>query len=144
MVDEASRPPETDGVALVEAVANGGISESEAAAWTTALLPLVKGKTTLDKEKMAQTSDALREVERANGRGSFAREVLKVSNALKPGQVFACPSRDWLLTGNVGLGERAGGHGAEAWRTRWRPVWGCLWFTCACTDVGRAVERGVW
>jgi hypothetical protein len=76
-------------VALVEAVANGGISESEATAWTAALLPLVKGKATLDKEKMAQTSDALREVERANVRGSFAREVLKVSNALKPGQIFA-------------------------------------------------------
>jgi len=70
-------PPDTDSVALVEA-ANESMSESEAAAWTAALLPLVKGKTTMDEARMAQTSDVLGEVERANQRGSFAVEVLKV------------------------------------------------------------------
>lgn len=77
VADEAVlHPPEADGVAMVDA----GISESEAAAaaWTAALLPLVKGKIMLDKTKMAWTSDALGEVERANKRGSFTREVLKV------------------------------------------------------------------
>jgi hypothetical protein len=59
-------------------------SDSEAAAaWTAALLPLVKGKIMFDKAKMARTSDALGEVERANKRGSFAREVLKVSKSVK-------------------------------------------------------------
>jgi len=74
------------------------MSESEAAAaWTAALLPLVKGKIMLDKAKIARISDALGEVERANKRGSFAREVLKVS---KSGQTLACPTaEDWLLTG---------------------------------------------
>jgi hypothetical protein len=83
--DEAFCPPlEADGVVLVDTTANARISESEAAAWAAALLPLVKGKIMLDKTKVAQTSDALGEVERANQRGSFAREVLKVSKALKP------------------------------------------------------------
>jgi len=63
---------------VVEA-ANVSISESEAAAWAAALLPLVKGKTKMDELKMALTSDALCEVERANRRGSLTREVLKVS-----------------------------------------------------------------
>jgi len=65
-----------------EAVVNAGESESEAAvaaAWTSALLPLVKGKTRLDRAKMALTSEALGEVERADERGGIAREVLKVS-----------------------------------------------------------------
>jgi hypothetical protein len=72
-------------VALVDAGANEKISGSEseaAAAWTAALLPLVKGKIMLDKTKMALTSDALGEVEHANKRASLAREVLKVSEVL--------------------------------------------------------------
>jgi len=83
-------------MALVDA-ANVSISESEAAsacAWTAALLPQVKGKTKFDKMKIARTSDALGEVERANERGSFAREALKVSKALTLGQMFACLIRD--------------------------------------------------
>lgn len=53
-----------------------------AAAWTAALLPLVKGKTSMDEAKMAQTSAALGEVELADQeRGGVAREVLKVSAA---------------------------------------------------------------
>jgi hypothetical protein len=88
--DEDFGPPlEADGVALVDTTANARISESEAAAWTAALLPLVKGKIMLDKTRIARTSDALGEVERANQRGSFAREVLKVSKVLKLGQTFA-------------------------------------------------------
>jgi len=76
--DEAFRPLDADGVAPVDA-ANSGISESEAAAWTAALLPLVKGKIVLNKTKIAQISITLGEVERANQRGSFASEVLKES-----------------------------------------------------------------
>lgn len=66
--------------ASIEA-ANVNISESKAAAWTAALLPLVKGKTKMDELKMAFTSDALCEVERANRGGSLTREVLMVSIA---------------------------------------------------------------
>jgi hypothetical protein len=61
---------------LVEAA---NIGESMAAAWTAALLPLVKGKMTMNEAKMAETNDALGEVERADKRGSIASEVLKVS-----------------------------------------------------------------
>jgi hypothetical protein len=82
--DETFSPPvEVDGVAQVDA-ANVSENESEAAAWTAALLPLVKGKIILDKAKIARTSNALDEVERADQRGIFAREVLKVSNLGKP------------------------------------------------------------
>jgi hypothetical protein len=81
--DEAFVPPlEADGVALVDTV-DARIGESEAAAWSAALLPLVKGKIMLDKTKIARIDDALGEVERANQRASFAREVLKVSKVLK-------------------------------------------------------------
>ena len=66
-------------VALMASTEAANVSENEASAWTAALLPLVKGKTKMDKAKLAQTSDALGEVERANWRGSTAREVLKVS-----------------------------------------------------------------
>ena len=76
--DAAPRPLEDDSVTLVKA-ANVCVSESEAAAWTAAILPLVKGKTVMDGAKMEQTSDALGEVERASQRGSITREVLKVS-----------------------------------------------------------------
>lgn len=61
--------------------ANAGIDEGKAAAWTAALLPLVKGKILLNKAMIEQTSNILGEVERANQRGRFAREVLKVSKA---------------------------------------------------------------
>ena len=103
-------PKDAADEALVDA-ANARISEGEAAAWTAALLPLVKGKTMLNKTEIAQTSNALVEVERANQRGSFAGEVLKVSKVLKLGQALACFTKDWLLTGNVGF-RRA------RWRTR--------------------------
>ena len=53
-------------------------SEEEAAAWTGALLPLVKGKTTMDKAGMARTSDALGKVERASDRGLINLGMLKV------------------------------------------------------------------
>ena len=95
-------PKDAADEALVD-VANARISEDEAAAWTAALLPLVKGKTMLNKAEIAQTSNALIEVERANQRGSFAGEVLKVSKVLKFGQALACFTKDWLLTGNVGF-----------------------------------------
>jgi hypothetical protein len=85
LVDEIFSSPleaeaEAEGVvaAPVDA-ANAKISESEAAAWTAELLPLVKGKITLDKMKIARTGNALREVERAHQRGGFAREMIKVS-----------------------------------------------------------------
>jgi hypothetical protein len=58
---------------------SGEADAASAEAWTAALLPLVKGKTTLDEAKMAQTSDALREVEGAEQRGGIAREVLEVT-----------------------------------------------------------------
>jgi hypothetical protein len=64
---------------LVEAAAETNVSDDEAAAaWTAALLPLVKGKTTMDGARLAQTSDALSEVERADIRGGLVRDVLKV------------------------------------------------------------------
>lgn len=70
-------------------------SESEAAAaWTAALLPLVKGKIMLDKAKIGLTSEALGEVERANKRASFTREVLKVSEVL----LSRVPPEGCLLT----------------------------------------------
>jgi len=73
-------------------VANSNMNHGEAAAaWTAALLPLVKGKTSLDEAKMAQTSAALGEVERADQqRGGIAREVLKVSSA--PCNVASAPA----------------------------------------------------
>jgi hypothetical protein len=77
-VDVAFHPPDANPVASVEAE-NESISESTAAAWTAALLPLVKGKTAMDSTKVAQTSDTLGEVESANQRSRIAREVLKVS-----------------------------------------------------------------
>jgi hypothetical protein len=89
VADEAFTPPlEADGMVSVDA-ANARKSESEVVAWTAALLPLVKGKIMLDKAKIARISDALGEVERANQRGSFAREMLKVSKVLKFGQTLA-------------------------------------------------------
>jgi hypothetical protein len=82
-VDEAFRPLDA---------ATASMSESEAAAaWTAALLPLVKGKIMLDKAKIARTSDALGEVERANNRGSFAGEVLKVSKIVGLGKPPRAP-----------------------------------------------------
>jgi hypothetical protein len=57
------------------------VMQSQTAAWTAALLPLVKGKTTIDEVKMALTSDALSEVERANKRGIIPPGVLKVNSA---------------------------------------------------------------
>jgi hypothetical protein len=62
------------------------VMESETAAWTAALLPLVKGKTTIDEVKMALTSDALSEVERANKRRTIPPGVLKVN----PASFFQC------------------------------------------------------
>jgi len=83
----ALRPPDADAevtLAGAEAVSAGeseaaAAAVAAAAAWTAALLPLVKGKTRLDKAKMALTSEALGEVERADERGGIAREVLKES-----------------------------------------------------------------
>ena len=93
--------------------ANARKSESEVAAWTAALLPLVKGKIMLDKATIARISNALGEVEHANQRGTFAREMLKVSKVLKLGQTL---SEDSLLISYcTTLGERAGGHRAKAW-----------------------------
>jgi hypothetical protein len=56
---------------LVEAAAETNVSDEAAAAWAAALLPLVKGKTTMDGARLAQTSDALSEVERADIRGGL-------------------------------------------------------------------------
>ena len=50
----------------------------EAAAWTVALLPLVKGKTTMDEMGMARTSDTLRKVELASDRGLVTLGMLEV------------------------------------------------------------------
>ena len=82
-------------------------SEEEATAWTGALLPLVKGKTTMDKAGMARTSDALGKVERASDRGIINLGMLKVR--LLTHLAFSTP----LLTLSR-AGERVGGHRAEA------------------------------
>lgn len=83
--DAVPRPPASASLAFVEAAPETNISVGEAAAaWTAALLPLVKGKTTMDEARIAQTSDALGEVERANQRGGLARDVLKVSAFVSP------------------------------------------------------------
>jgi hypothetical protein len=66
----------------VEAVKSNMNDGEAAAAWTASLLPLVKGKTSMDEAQMARTNAALAEVERADQqRGGIAREVLKVSSA---------------------------------------------------------------
>ena len=82
-----------------------------AAAWTAALLPLVKGKTTMDRAKMAHTNLALREVERANEGGQLSPGVLKVKKTPVQIVISTLESAD---DGNMS-GERAGGHRAEAW-----------------------------
>jgi hypothetical protein len=74
---------------LVDTAAETNTSDDDAtaataAAWTVALLPLVKGKVTMDEARIAQTSDALGAVERANQRGGLARDVLKVSSSRQP------------------------------------------------------------
>jgi hypothetical protein len=70
------------------------INDEVATGWSSALLPLVKGKTTMDEVKMAQTSAALSEVERADQQqGGIAREVLKVSDAPCPIQSVASPAQ---------------------------------------------------
>ncbi|KAH9995198.1 hypothetical protein BJV74DRAFT_830415 [Russula compacta] len=135
-------------VALMASTEAANVSESEASAWTAVLLPLVKGKTKMDETKMAQTSDALGEVERANWWGVMAQEVLKVSKALSL-DVWGTPKGFWSLTRKTIIcsflpGERVGGYGAEAWRAGGCPVGGRVWFACACTDVGGTVEGGVW
>ena len=88
-VDAVPPPPaiNTSSLASVEAAAETNVSDDEvAAAWTAALLPLVKGKTTMDGARLAQMSDALSEVERADIRGGFVRDVLKVrlSSVFRP------------------------------------------------------------
>ena len=110
-------PPllEADGVvaSLVDAAnVRKSECECEVAAWTAALLPLVKGKIMLDKMKIARISNALGEVERADQRGSFTREVLKVSKVFIKAWAIPGLAADLVLWA---LGECAGGHGAEAW-----------------------------
>lgn len=53
-------------------------NENEVAAWTVALLPLVKGKTTMDEAGMARTSDTLGKVEHASDQGLITPDMLKV------------------------------------------------------------------
>ena len=53
--------------------------ENEAVAWTVALLPLVKGKTTMDEAGMARTSDTLGKVEHASDEDLITLDILKVS-----------------------------------------------------------------
>lgn len=73
-----------------------------AAAWTAALLPLVKGKTSMDEVQVAQTSAVLDEVERADRkRGGFAREVLKVPLICC---LLACSLADWIMAVGQGSG----------------------------------------
>jgi hypothetical protein len=93
-VDAAPGPAADVDVALDSSVevTNSNVNDDElAATWTAALLPLVKGKTALDKAKMARVSAALGAVERADQqRGGISREVLKVSGASCPFQSVAC------------------------------------------------------
>ncbi len=60
------------------------VNESEAAAWTAALLPLVKGKTTMDEAGMTRTSDTLGKVEIASDQGLITLGMVKVSFGGKP------------------------------------------------------------
>ncbi|KAI9466585.1 hypothetical protein BJY52DRAFT_1232951 [Lactarius psammicola] len=60
------------------------VNEGEAAAWTVALLPLVKGKTTMDEAGMVRTSDTLSKVEHASDQGLITLGMLKVSLGGKP------------------------------------------------------------
>jgi hypothetical protein len=53
--------------------------ENEAAAWTVALLPLVKGKTTMDEAGLARTSDTLGKVEHASDQDLITLDMLKES-----------------------------------------------------------------
>jgi hypothetical protein len=87
--------------------------ENEAAAWTVALLPLVKGKTTMDEAGLARTSDTLGKVEHASDQDLITLDMLKVSFGQfgvvnLPDSQSADPRRD------VVAGERVGGHREEA------------------------------
>lgn len=56
--------------------------ENQAATWTVALLPLVKGKTTMDAAGLARTSDTLGQAEHASDQGLITLDMLKVSFGL--------------------------------------------------------------
>jgi hypothetical protein len=73
---------DTDTEMDVNADVDTSVRESEASTWTAALLPLVKGKTTMDEVMLAYTSLALSEIERASERESIPPGVLKVNCAL--------------------------------------------------------------
>jgi hypothetical protein len=103
VADEALHPPDADGMVLVEA-ANG---ESEATALTAALTPLV---TTLNKTKMVRFIDAPGEVDRANERGSVARDVVNVSEAQILGQTLTPTSTPSLGSFLLDIGSNTPRH----------------------------------
>lgn len=72
---------DTDGTVVFNDITNADVPNEgeEAAAWTAALLPVVKGKTTMDETGMTRTSDTLRKVEHASDRGVITLGMLKVS-----------------------------------------------------------------
>ncbi|KAH9172113.1 hypothetical protein EDB89DRAFT_995275 [Lactarius sanguifluus] len=60
---------------------NADANENEADAWTVALLPLVKGKMTMDEAGMVRTSDTLSKVEHASEQALITLGMLKVGLA---------------------------------------------------------------
>lgn len=80
ILDDTNDEPSVVFNDITNADVPSGESDDEAAAWTVALLPLVKGKTTMDETGMARTSDTLRKVEHASDRGLITLGMLKVRN----------------------------------------------------------------
>jgi len=116
VVDEALHPPDADGMVLVDD-ANG---ESEATAVTAVPTPLVKRKPTLDKTRMVRFINAPGEMDRANERGSVAREVVNVSEAQILGQTFTPTSTPSLGSFLLDFGSNTPRHQEEAFPSRRR------------------------
>jgi len=68
-----------DASGVFDDITNTDANETEATTWTAALLPLVKGKKTMDEERMVRVSDTLGKVEHASDQGLITLDMLKVS-----------------------------------------------------------------
>ncbi|KAH9059387.1 hypothetical protein EDB87DRAFT_1622727 [Lactarius vividus] len=97
---------------------NVDANESEAATWTVALLPLVKGKTTMDEAGMVRTSDTLSKVEHASDQALITLGMLKES-ALADTVRRLSELEDVPLGDAYGLRDRA-----RTLAERWRETFG--------------------
>ncbi|KAH9037610.1 hypothetical protein EDB85DRAFT_1935440 [Lactarius pseudohatsudake] len=97
---------------------NADANESEAATWTVALLPLVKGKMTMDEAGMVRTSDTLSKVEHASEQALITLGMLKES-ALADTVRRLSELEDVPLGDAYGLRDRA-----RTLAERWRETFG--------------------